>query len=89
MIGYGRRRYGLLEGDLVEVISPGRTIPRESREDGSIPMDDYKSLTGQAGIILTIYDSNVYEGASADVLVGNSVIWCEAKNLTVLEKSDS
>ena len=65
-----RRRYGLLEGDLVQV--------RNMRDDGAMP----------AGIVLKIYDSNMYEGASADVLIGAShVTLCEVRHLSILAPS--
>jgi|TARA_Y100000310_G_scaffold191613_1_gene191568 hypothetical protein len=63
-----RRRYGLLEGDLVQV--------RNMRDDNVMP----------TGIVLKIYDSNMYEGASAEVLVrGSHVTLCEVRWLSILE----
>ena len=82
MIGYGRRRYGLLEGDLVQVKGFMR-IRDPKTNTVSTPTD------WSPGIILRIYDSNVYEGVSADVLVGEAVVWCETKNISILERVDA
>ena len=82
MIGYGRRRYGLLEGDLVQV--KGFRRIRDPKSDSAPTPTDWSP-----GIVLTIYDSNVYEGASAEVLVGQAVVWCEVKNISILERVDA
>lgn len=85
---YRRRRYGILEGDLVRVDS-FRRIRSDcdtDNDDGGYPPTP---VDCSPGIILTIYDSNVYEGASAEVLMGDVVIMCEARDLTVLEPVDA
>ena len=82
MIGYGRRRYGLLEGDLVRASSFRRIRSASGSAIPPTPSD------WSPGIVLSIYDSNVYEGASAEVLIGDVVVFCEARNLTVLEPAD-
>jgi hypothetical protein len=82
---FRRRRYGLLEGDLVRV-SSFRRIRFASGSGAGVPPtpDDWNP-----GIVLSIYDSNVYEGASAEVLMGDVVVMCEARDLTVLEPVDA
>ena len=67
-------------------VSSFRRIRYNSGSQAPVPPtpDDWSP-----GIVLTIYDSNVYEGASAEVLMGEVVVMCEARDLTVLEPVDA
>jgi len=61
-----RHRWSLEPGDLVRVINP-----RPPLESSAHPI----------GMVLSIYSANVYEGSSADILVGRRKLWIETKYL--------